>query len=102
MDPQTQRFVEMQSEIKALREELHRQRTQLLSAENNLNQHNADEGERKQLENRLMSVQNESDQYKKLVKDACSRFKEISKFDMLDDSIRSLISNWFETVETVN
>ncbi len=38
MDPQTQRFVEMQSEIKALRDELHRQRTQLVTAENHINQ----------------------------------------------------------------
>jgi septal ring factor EnvC (AmiA/AmiB activator) len=97
MDPQTQRFVEMQGEIKALREELHRQRTQLASAETNQQADN----EIRQLENRIISTQNECDHYKKLVKDACSRFKEISKFNDLGDSIKALIINWFESIENV-
>ena len=54
MDPQTQRFVEMQSEIKALREELHRQRTQIASAENNSNQQQNIENEMRQLESRII------------------------------------------------
>jgi predicted nucleic acid-binding Zn-ribbon protein len=102
MDPQTQRFVEMESEIKALREELHRQRTQIVSAETNItNQQQNVENEMRQLENRVINTQNECEYYKKLVKDACSRFKEISKFKELDDSVKLVIMNWFESIENV-
>lgn len=103
MDPQTQRFVEMESEIKALREELQRQRTQIVSAENtNTDQQQNIENEMRDLENKIINTQNECDSYKKLVKDACSRFKEISKFNDLDDSIKLLIINWFESIEKVS
>jgi hypothetical protein len=55
MDPQTQRFVEMQSEIKALRDELHRQRTQLVTAENHINQQQFfNQSEMKDMENQII------------------------------------------------
>ena len=97
MDPQTQRFVEMQGEIKALREELHRQRTQLLSAEIMNQQNHFD----RHHEENLINVQNECDHYKKLVKDASTRFKEIHKASDLNAALSALIEGWFELIEKV-
>lgn len=101
MDPQTQRFVEMQSEIKALREELHRQRTYLMTAAvNNM----PNESDVTQLEEKLQSSQIEADQYKKLVKEAYSRFKHILKLDnsQAGSSCRKLVDEWLNIFEAVS
>lgn len=105
MDPQTQKFVEMQSEIRALREELSRQRTALLSANNN-NQHHPNsnnEDEVRQLELRLESAQIETDFYKKLVKEAYSRFKQLSSSTVAasQQSIRKIVDEWLSMFEAV-
>ena len=75
MDSQTQCFVEMQSEIQMLREELQRQRTQMvISAGGNYDQNlsqntNHDECVERsgQLEAQLEAAQSEADHYKRLV-----------------------------------
>ncbi len=106
MDSQTQCFVEMQSEIQALREELHRQRTALVISNTgnygqNLSQHtNHDEcmEQTAQLEARLQAAQNESDHYKKLTHEAYSRFKQLHK---TDSNSRDLIDEWLSMFEAV-
>lgn len=105
MDPQSQRFVEMQSEIQALREELHRQRTALMSAKfqsENSNHHI----ENNELELRLENTEIELDHFKKLAKDAYNRFKQINKMDTnsptKNPNMRRLIDEWLNLFETVN
>lgn len=109
MDPQTQKFVEMQSEIRALREELSRQRTALLSANNQhhqQSQHQQNEDEVRQLELRLESAQLETDFYKKLVKEAYSRFKQLSTSSTVaasqqQQNIRKIVDEWLSMFEAV-
>lgn len=99
MDPETQRFVEMQTEIQALREELHRQRT-VLSA--NVNNHKvADHEEIKQLESSLQSAQLEADHYRKLVKEAFSRFKQLGANNSNPTMIRKITDEWLNMFEAV-
>lgn len=100
MDPQTQRFVEMQSEIQALRDELHRQRTNLITATSNFgnNRPNNQEDEIKNLESCLQASQTEADHYKKLVKEALVRFKQLYKDN---PNSRKLIDEWLTMLEAV-
>jgi kinesin family member 27 len=117
MDPQTQRFVEMQSEIQQLREELQKQRTALLSATMITNQNRggfnstrattaapATPRDQKidELEVRLQSTQTELDHYKNLTKEANARFKKIQSplatewialFDKTADKTNMSMSN---------
>lgn len=107
MDPQMQKLVEMQSEIQALREELSRQRTTMLS--NNQQQNSNYEDELKQLELRLESAQIETDFYKKLVKEAYGRFKQLSSTvsssqqqQQQNISIRKIVDEWLSMFEAVS
>lgn len=109
MDSQTQCFVQMQSEIQALRDELQRQRTCLSAAGNfdhNNSQHvNHDECLEKSaaLESRLEATQSEADHYKKLVKEAYGRFKQLYKMDSLgSNSPRVLIDEWLVMFDAVS
>lgn len=99
MDPHTQKFVEMQSEIQALREELHRQRT-VLTATKNLSSNQHQDEEIKHLEACLQSSQSEADHYKKLVKEALVRFKQLAKNENANS--RKLIDEWLNMFEAVN
>ena len=101
MDPQTQRFVAMQSEIQALREELHRQRTHIITATSNLGGANAhhQEDEIKHLEACLQNSQSEADHYKKLVKEALARFKQLGKTE--NQASRKLVDEWLGMFEAV-
>ena len=106
MDPQTQRFVAMQSEIQALREELHRQRTVMITATSNLdtnanhhNHHHHQDDEIKNLEACLQNSQSEADHYKKLVKEALVRFKQLVKTE--NQGSRKLIDEWLSMFEAV-
>lgn len=104
MDPQTQKFVEMQSEIRALREELSRQRTALL-ATNHYNNSNANyDDELKQLESRLQSSQLEADFYKKMVKEAYSRFKQLNSVTNSSSqvNIKKVADEWLNMFEAVS
>lgn len=107
MDPQTQKFVEMQSEIKALRDELHRQR--LLSAKLSSKtpiqdeQANANNVQQiKQLESKIQLIQGESDHYKKLVKEAHSRFRQLNKLDSTTSETKKLTDEWVQLFEAVS
>ena len=103
MDPQTQRFVEMQSEIQALRDELHRQRTAFMitaGAGHNSSQHEESQ-DIKNLETKLQNAQSESDHYKKLVKEAFTRFKILSKNDNQVTN-RKLVDEWLIMFESVS
>ena len=107
MDSQTQCFVEMQSEIQALREELQRQRTALvISAGGNYDQNisqntNNEEYIEKisQLESDLKTSQNEAKHYKNLVKEAFNRFKQLKSDEF---GSRGLIDDWLEMFDSVN
>jgi hypothetical protein len=100
MDPQTQRFVAMQSEIQALREELHRQRTTIITATSNLvSNPNNQEDEIKHLETCLQATQSEADHYKKLVKEALVRFKQLAKTE--NQNSRKLVDEWLNMFESV-
>jgi predicted glycoside hydrolase/deacetylase ChbG (UPF0249 family) len=104
MDPQTQKFVEMQSEIQALREELSRQRTAFMTATgvdvNHIDDSNQHQQEITKLESRLQSNQAELENYKKLVKEAYTKFKQMNKTD--NSSISKLAQEWLSLFEAVN
>ncbi len=104
MDPQTQKFVEMQSEIQALREELSRQRTAFMTATgvdvNHIDDSNHHQQEITKLESRLQSNQAELENYKKLVKEAYTKFKQMNKTD--NSSISKLAQEWLSLFEAVN
>ena len=103
MDPQTQKFVEMQSEIQALRDELQRQRTALMSAtEAHHHMHNnSNHSNNEELESRLQTAHLEVDHYKKLVKEAYNRFKQLNKPDA-SVSVRKLVDEWLNMFEAVS
>lgn len=96
----------MQSEIQALREELSRQRTELLSANHHHQQHSHYEDELKQLETRLQSAQLEIDFYKKLIKEAYSRFRQLSSTvttsSQQSAQIRKIVDEWLSMFEAVS
>ena len=107
MDPQTQKFVEMQGEIQALREELLRQRTALMSA-TELNHHasttantsnHSKTSNDQELETRLETAQLECDHYKKLVKEAYNRFKQLNKSSLDLTASRKLVDDWLSMFE---
>ena len=112
MDPQTQKFVEMQSEIQALREELSRQRTTLLSA-NALSQFQVTmapqsqthyDEEMKQLEARLQESQIETDHFKRLVKEAYDRFSRLNGANganSFSPAMKKIIDEWLSMFEAV-
>ena len=106
LDPQTQKFVEMQGEIQALREELYRQRTALMSAKTR-NQHDNDESNiehmlNEEMEQRLQSAQIELDTHKKLVKEAFTRFKHISNNNNNNNNGIKMADEWLNMFETVS
>ena len=116
MDSQTQCFVEMQSEIQALREELHRQRTALvMSAAGHYGQNTSQHTNHEeclelnaQMETRLQAAQSEADHYKQLVKEAFTRFKQLSKQEqsmagnLSPKSSKNLIEEWLNMFESVS
>jgi hypothetical protein len=104
MDPHTQKFVEMQSEIQALRDELQRQRTTLLSATQhfNPNNHENHDEEFKELELKLEESQMELELFKKLTKDAFSRFLQLNSISSIPIPQRKIIEEWLAMFEAVN
>ncbi len=106
MDPQTQKFVEMQGEIQALREELSRQRTNLMSAtttgSNYLQNQSQYDEELKELESQLQEAQNETDHYKKLVKEAYGRFTQMYSSGLLAPELQKVIDDWLNLFEAVS
>jgi uncharacterized protein YukE len=105
MDPQTQKFVEMQGEIQALREELSRQRTTLLSATTGVGSHYGNQSqydeEVKELENQLQEAQIETNHFKKLVKEAYGRFGQLNASGVLAPQMQELIDDWLSMFEAV-
>ncbi len=96
MDSQTQCFVEMQSEIQALREELQRQRTASAVAGNYDNQ-NMSQNSSSECEAKLEAVKNENVWYKKMVHEAMIRFKMIK-----DGEVKpGIIDEWLAMLEEV-
>lgn len=102
MDSHTKQLVEMESELKALREEVSRQR----SAHH---QHSHYEEELKQLESRVESAQLEADFYKKLVKEAYGRFKQLSTTSAnsavptasQQNHVKKIVDEWLSMFEAV-
>jgi seryl-tRNA synthetase len=112
MDPEAQRFVEMQSEIQALREELHRQRSALLSAMSATpNQQQNDSNflaEIRRLQDRLQQSCSESERLRALVNEAHVRFKQLSKeFNETNGNTNNssskfiIIDEWIRLFESV-
>ncbi|RNA22387.1 kinesin KIF27, partial [Brachionus plicatilis] len=99
MDPEQQKFVEMQSEIQALREELSRQRTFISEA--NLATTTNDQ-DLIAIQQKLEQTQNEADVYKKLVKEAYNRFKQFDQLLACQNSsamITKLTDEWLQIFE---
>lgn len=108
MDSQTQCFVEMQSEIQMLRDELQRQRTQLVISaggnyadQNNLSQNTSHEEcveKSERLEAQLDTVQAEVDHYKRLAREAAARFTQLradsSASPRQQQQARALCDEW--------
>lgn len=99
MDPEQQKFVEMQSEIQALREELSRQRTFISEA----NLATINDEEMIIIQDKLDQVQNERDMHKKLSKEAFNRFRQ---FDQLLNQnnlsmVKKLTDEWLHIFESV-
>ncbi len=107
MDPQTQKFVEMQGEIQALREELSRQRTNLMSATTtgsnymNINNQSQYDEEVKELESQLHEAQIETDHFKKLVKEAYGRFTQLYNSELVAPQLQRIIDEWLNLFEAV-
>jgi Mg2+ and Co2+ transporter CorA len=106
MDPQAQRFVEMQSEIQALREELHRQRSALLSAMSGTPSQQADlniGAEMRRIQDRLQQSCGENERLKTLVNEAHSSFKQLSKElnETNNDNSKLIIEEWMRLFQTV-
>ncbi len=78
MDSQTQCFVEMQSEIQALRDELQRQRT-ASAAGNCENQNMSQTSSHEECEVRLEAVKSESAWYERMVREAVVRFRAMKE-----------------------
>ena len=108
LDPQTQKFVEMQGEIQALREELYRQRTALMSAKTQCHgdESNIEHMLNEEMEQRLQSAQIELDTHKKLVKEAYARFKHISNNNNNNNSTSAaaakMADEWLNMFDSVN
>ncbi|KAL5007225.1 hypothetical protein ScPMuIL_016031 [Solemya velum] len=99
-DVQSIRFQEMQSEIKALREELARQRTSMLSA--GPRDKPSEQAEQvKELENKVIKLQTECAHYKMIAEEAYKQLIQIQEKDMLSRSQNVRLKDWLDLMEEV-
>ncbi|KAL3842329.1 hypothetical protein ACJMK2_020357 [Sinanodonta woodiana] len=103
-DIQSIRFEEMQSEIKALREELARQRTSILSAggtEIDLEKAHKDASQIKKLEEKVIRLQTECGHYRVIAEEAYKQLIQIQGKDFLSRSQDIRLKDWLDLMEEI-
>ncbi|XP_033751505.1 LOW QUALITY PROTEIN: kinesin-like protein KIF27 [Pecten maximus] len=105
-DVQALRFEEMQCEIKALREELVRQRTSILSnggAGDMVNAERAiqDAANMKHMEDQVSRLQTECSHYKMIADEAYKQLLEIQDRDILSQSQDFRLKDWLDLMEEI-
>ncbi|XP_061178029.1 kinesin-like protein KIF27 isoform X2 [Saccostrea echinata] len=105
-DVQSIRFEEMQCEIKALREELVRQRTSMLSNGGGDNVYNPEKAmqdaqEMKKLEQQVIRLQTECSHYKMIAEEAYRQLIEIQQRDILSKSQDFRLKDWLDLMEEI-
>ncbi|KAK6191693.1 hypothetical protein SNE40_003312 [Patella caerulea] len=103
-DIQSIRFEEMQSEIKALREELSRQRTSVFSAAGgdcNMERAMQDANHIKDLEDSVIRLQTECAHYRMIAEEAYKQLMEIQDRDILTKSQDFRLKDWLELMEEI-
>ncbi|KAI0219309.1 hypothetical protein LSAT2_029120 [Lamellibrachia satsuma] len=100
-DPQSVRFEEMQSEINALREELQRQQTTLVSAPPTELCRVQDVGHVKGLEDKVVRLQTECFHYKMVADEAYKQLQDIHGRHILSHSQSGRLHEWFELMEEI-
>ncbi|CAF0947692.1 unnamed protein product [Rotaria sp. Silwood1] len=89
VDPNAQRFIEMQSEITYLREELERQRTMLSRNGQSVN-------------TRRSNITPRNDHSRRLIQTAYTCFQQLNECNELNDEQKQLIQTWMESVTNEN
>ncbi|KAK3104146.1 hypothetical protein FSP39_024813, partial [Pinctada imbricata] len=103
-DVQSIRFEEMQCEIKALREELVRQRTSMLSnggGDYNPERALQDAQQMKKLEDQVVRLQTECSHYKMIAEEAYRQLVEIQNRDILSKSQDIRLKDWLDLMEEI-
>ncbi|XP_048780280.1 kinesin-like protein KIF27 isoform X2 [Ostrea edulis] len=105
-DVQSIRFEEMQCEIKALREELVRQRTSMLSNGGGDSLYNPekviqDAHQMKKLEEHVIRLQTECSHYKMIAEEAYRQLTEIQHRDILSKSQDVRLKDWLDLMEEI-
>ncbi|XP_078332437.1 kinesin-like protein KIF27 isoform X3 [Crassostrea virginica] len=105
-DVQSIRFEEMQSEIKALREELVRQRTSMLSNGCGDSVYNPEKAmqdalQMKKLEDHVIRLQTECSHYKMIAEEAYRQLIEIQQKDILSKSQDVRLKDWLDLMEEI-
>ncbi|KAH9519223.1 Kinesin-like protein kif27 [Bulinus truncatus] len=98
-DIQSIRFEEMQSEIKALREELARQKTTMSiypEMENQMNSINTQE-----LEEKISRLQAECDNYRMIAEEAYKHILDIQERDVVSKSQNLRLKDWMDLLEEI-
>lgn len=103
-DSHSMKFAEMQDEIMALREELHRQRTSILTANTmtadyDLQKAIQDAGQVKDLEDRLVKLQTECSHYRMVAEEAYKQFTDIQDRDILSKSQNFRLKDWLDLMD---
>eukprot|EP00105_Crassostrea_gigas_P031496 XP_011454206.1 PREDICTED: kinesin-like protein KIF27 isoform X3 [Crassostrea gigas] len=105
-DVQSIRFEEMQTEIKALREELVRQRTSMLSNGCGDSVYNPEKAmqdalQMKKLEDHVIRLQTECSHYKMIAEEAYRQLIEIQQKDILSKSQDVRLKDWLDLMEEI-
>ncbi|XP_046571550.1 kinesin-like protein KIF27 [Haliotis rubra] len=102
-DIQSIRFEEMQSEIKALREELVRQRTSVFSAgrDPSIERMQQDVDIIQELEEKVVRLQTECSHYRMVSEEAYKQLIEIKEREMLSKSQDIRLKDWLDLMEEI-
>ncbi|XP_013410614.1 kinesin-like protein KIF27 isoform X2 [Lingula anatina] len=100
-DPQSLKFEEMQSEIKALKEELQRQRTTLMTGGADMEQAIQDAGQLRNLEDQLVKLQTECSHYRMIAEEAYRQLTDIQERDILSRSQQFKLRDWLDLMEEI-
>ncbi|XP_074659817.1 kinesin-like protein KIF27 [Tubulanus polymorphus] len=97
-DPQTLRLEEMQSEIKALREELAKQRTSLYTAGSDVDRQQ-DASQIKSLEQQVVRLQTECEHYRVVAEEAYKQLTDILNRELLSKSQTGRLRDWMDLMD---
>lgn len=102
-DPRSMRFEEMQSEIKALRDELQRQKTYGMISDDGVQRDVAagDSEHLQQLENKVSRLELECSHYRMIADEAYKQLSEIKDRDMMSRSQVLRLGDWLELMEEI-